>query len=64
MLSSIIYETVDLVYTIGRVSIRSIKTVYSWFSKKNKETSEQLRVRLLEERISELEEQRLTVRPI
>ena len=62
MISSIIYETVDFVYTLGRITIRGIKGAYCWFSYKNSETPEQLRLRLLEERIYELEEQRFAVR--
>ncbi len=57
MFSSIIYEAVDFVYTVGRITIRSITGLYSWFHKN--ETPEQLRLRLLEERIVELEEQHI-----
>ena len=60
MISSIIYETVDFVYTLGRITVRGITGLYSWFHKK--ENAEQLRMRLLEERIVELEEQRINVK--
>ena len=59
MISSIIYETFDFVYTLGRITIRGISGIYSWYT--NKETPEALKIRLLEENISELEAQRLAI---
>lgn len=58
MISSLIYETVDFMYTVGRISFHSIKGIYSWYFEK--ETIEQLKIRLLEERIYELEAHKLT----
>ena len=55
MISSIIYETVDFVYTIGRITLSVIKKTYSLFSSKKNESPENLRIRLLEERIFHLE---------
>ena len=53
MLATIIYETADLVYTIGRITIRTVKNAYSWFYKK--ENALQLQVKSLEARVAELE---------
>jgi len=55
MLSSIIYETFDLVYTLGRLAKRVVIGTYSFIY--NKKTGEQERLRILEKRIIELEEQ-------
>ncbi len=55
MISSIIYETVDFVYTIGRITLSVINGTYSLFSSKKNESPENLRIRLLEERIFHLE---------
>jgi hypothetical protein len=60
MISSIIYETIDFVYTLGRVTVRGISGFYTWYC--NKETVEQLKIRLLEERISELEAQKTALK--
>jgi hypothetical protein len=53
MLSTIIYETVDFVYTIGKMTVRGIRSAYSWIRKEENIT--QLRIKSLESRISELE---------
>lgn len=52
MLSTIIYETADFVYTIGKLTVRGVKSAYSWFYK---EDSTELKIKLLEERVNELE---------
>ena len=62
MISSIIYETVDFIYTVGRVTFHGVKGMCSWYF--NKESPEVLKIRLLDERISELEAQRATVKNI
>jgi len=60
MLSSIIYETIDFIYTLGRVTVRGVSGFYTWYC--NKETPEALKIRLLDERISELEAQKAAVK--
>ena len=52
MLSTIVYESADFLYTIGKLTIRGIKSTYSWFYK---EDVTQLKIKLLEERVTELE---------
>jgi hypothetical protein len=52
MLSTIVYEGADFIYTIGKLTIRGVKSAYSWFYKQD---STQLKIKLLEERVTELE---------
>ena len=59
MLSTLIYETVDFVYTLARLTKRVIKGSYNWYYKI--ETEEQVKIKLLEERIVE---QRLIINKI
>lgn len=53
MISSLIYEVSDFIYTIVRLSGRIVCGVYSWYNKR--ETN---KLAFLEKRIIELEEQR------
>ncbi len=56
MLSTVIYETADFIYTIGRLTIRTVKNAYSWFYKKD--NALQLQIKSLEARVAELENTR------
>ena len=61
MLSTVIYETADFIYTIGRLTIRTVKNAYSWFYKKDNNAL-QLQIKSLEARVAELENTRLRVK--
>jgi len=54
MLSTIIYEAVDFVYTISRVTYKSVSNLYNWYNKKNGKNQ----LDIIEKKIVELEEQR------
>jgi hypothetical protein len=59
MLSTLIYETVDFVYTISRVTYKSIRNLYKWYYKQN----EKNQLDVIEKKIIELEEQRANLLP-
>ena len=54
MLSTIIYETADFIYTVSRIAVNSVTKLYKWYNP----PTEQNRLDAIEKRISELEEQR------
>ena len=58
MLSTIIYETADFIYTVSRLAVKSVSKLYKWYYPP-KELS---RLDAIEKRISELEEQRANIK--
>jgi hypothetical protein len=58
MISSIIYEAVDFVYIVGRITVRSITGLYKWYYP----SKEFNRLDVIEKKIIELEEQRANIK--
>ena len=58
MISSIIYETMDFIYTLGRFAGRIVKGALSWYSAPVQKN----RLDCIDLRIIELEEQRATIK--
>ena len=58
MLSTIIYETADFIYTVSRIAVNSVTKLYKWYYP----PTEQNRLDAIEKRISELEEQRANIK--
>jgi hypothetical protein len=54
MLSTIIYETADFIYTVSRIAVNSVTKLYKWYNP----PTEQNRLDAIEKRISKLEELR------
>jgi len=57
MLSTIIYETADFIYTISRITVNSMTKLYKWYYP----PKELNRLDIIEKRIVELEEQRANI---
>jgi hypothetical protein len=57
MLSTIIYETTDFIYTVSRIAINSVTKLYKWYYS-SKELS---RLDAIEKRIIILEQERETI---
>jgi hypothetical protein len=58
MLSTIIYETADFVYTISRIAVNSVTKLYKWYY-----PPKQLnQLNIIEKKIIELEEQRANIK--
>ncbi len=58
MLSTIIYETADFIYTVSRIAVNSVTKLYKWYYP----PKELNRLDVIEKRILELEEQRANVK--
>ena len=58
MLSTIIYETADFIYTISRITVNSVTKLYKWYYP----PKELNRLDAIEKRIIELEEQRANIK--
>ena len=58
MLSTIIYETADFIYTVSRIAVNSVTKIYKWYYP----PKELNRLDVIEKRIIELEEQRVNVK--
>jgi hypothetical protein len=58
MLSTIIYETTDFIYTISRIAVHSVTKLYKWYYP----PKELNRLDAIEKRIIELEEQRTNIK--
>ena len=50
----ILYETIDILYNITKLSYNGVYGIYSWYYDINEETDD--RILMLENRIKELEE--------
>lgn len=62
MIGFLLYETVDIVYTLSKLGYNSLHSLYSWYFKDTKDDSPKLttiemiqKIEALENRIQELE---------
>ena len=52
----ILYETIDILYNITKLSYNGVYGIYSWYYDVNENENENEKILMLENRIKELEE--------
>ena len=57
MLGLLLYETVDVIYNIGRISVNGVYGIYNWYYEKNDEVNEyQNKILEMERKLQALED--------